>query len=280
MGTKATREELGDIAVVWDHLFGMVKQGKRPANRVAKGIQRMIEGNFSILPLEFFNQFLLPLSAQFDRLVTLNRRVWDQALIREQLDEASELVEAGFDHTQRVDDLLTFFVNFGAVSENMRRWERAIFFDLNPDFKLEVPVVDDRAFGLSRPVVREYPLGIHLVRINLVAHWEPNEGRFVTDVREQALKSGEVLAQAETLAAYGLNPALLAHMDGENLPFVDIGGIECTHPDGMSLTSCPYLLCDVFGPRLSSHLGASFLRHGQGRTGHPPGVANSKCSMG
>lgn len=46
MATPATREELGDLAVVYNSLFDFVKSGKRPAGPVITGLQLLRDGEF------------------------------------------------------------------------------------------------------------------------------------------------------------------------------------------------------------------------------------------
>lgn len=74
---------------------------------------------------------------------------------------------------------------------------------------------------------RKYAPGVHLVEINLVDNWDPENGRSVDQVRVNAAKNGQKLAGAEVLGAYALqDPELLHLQDGRGLPFCDLAGLR------------------------------------------------------
>ena len=223
MSTKATRKELGDLGVVYARLFEFVKNGKRPAATVIAGMQRLADGQFPEgMKFDRYGPLLLSLDEQLARLREYNQKYWDNHFTQAQLAD----VETSFDFIQRVDDLAVFHVQFDSLEETVDMWWRVfvgeqIGYWCSPELK-----VDAEHLRLLASDVLEYKPGIHLIMINLVAHWEPEIGRTLEDVREGAKSGGKTLAQLEIFSAYGLHPELFREQDGKNFPFSDLPGTD------------------------------------------------------
>lgn len=236
MGTKATREELGDLGVVYARLFEFVKNGKRPAGLVIAGMQRLADAQLQEeAGLDRYNHLLLSLSDQRVRLRRYNAMYWGNRLTAEQL--AS--VDTSSDHTQSVDDLEMFHVEFRSYKETVEMWWKVYvgeqpYAQDGPKYNL------DRKHLCLCPNTANYEPGISRVRINLVAHWEPKNGRTLNEVRDYAKITGEVLAHTEVLSAYGIHYELLREQDGENLPYSELAGTVVTIP-GKSMPGTLYL---------------------------------------
>jgi hypothetical protein len=182
---------------------------------------------------------LLSLNDQLNKLIDLNERFWGGVLTPEEF----TALDLSSDHVQSVDDLEILYVDFGSPEQNVEMWWKVI---------AGIQPRASRWDGLSsdpehlRLAPNTYPYnpgmrGIYRVRINLVANWQPQDGRSVLQVREWAARSGEYLAHAEVLAAYGLHDELLRQQDGTNLPYSDMAGFEASIPGRDPWTHCPYL---------------------------------------
>ena len=179
--------------------------------------------------LDRYDPLLLSLDDQLARLREYNRNYWDSRLTDEQL----AVVDVSGDITQRVDDLTTFHVQFGSLEETGEMLWRVYVGEQGGHGHWTWP---ERQFdgkhllGLLGSNVRQYEPGIHRVRINLVAHWEPEGGRTLEEVREGAKGTDEILAQLEVLSAYGLHSELFREQDGKNLPYSDMPGTDVLVP--------------------------------------------------
>lgn len=237
MGTKATNEELGRLGVVQNRLFEFVKDGKRPADQVVAAIQQLADGVFPVSnPFDAYTSKLLPLWQQLNLLKQFNVLHWDNILTEEEIDA----VDTSSDHVQSVDDLEILYVDFGSAEKNIEMWWRVLVANQPNNWRWDGLKTDPENLRLT-PNTKAYEPGIHRVRINLVAHWEPENGRTIDEVREQAKQTDEILAHAEVLAAYGLHAALLQEQDGENLPYADMPGFQATVPGREAWAHVPYL---------------------------------------
>ncbi len=241
MGTKATREELGDLGVVYARLFEFVKNGKRPAGLVIAGMQRLADGQFpENTRFDRYNHLLLSLDDQLERLRRYNTKYWDSRLTDEQL----AAVDTSGDLTQRVDDLTAFHVQFDSLEETVEMWWRVYVGEQPKQWRWDELKLDSEHLRLLTSNVRQYEPGIHRIRIDLVAHWEPEDGRTLEEVREGAKGTSEILAQLEVLSAYGLHSELFREQDGENLPYSDMPGTDVSVPG----RSGPCALCVGWSP--------------------------------
>ncbi|MGA3150290.1 MAG: hypothetical protein ABSD10_01560 [Candidatus Saccharimonadales bacterium] len=161
-----------------------------------------------------------------------------------------DTVDTSSDHVQSVNDLEIFYIEFGSSEGNVEAYWRAIKANQPNARCYDGLKIDSNHLRLT-PTARWYEPGIHRIRINLVAHWEPEDGRSVLQVREQAARTGETLAAAEVLAAYAVHDELLRQQDGTNLPYADMAGFEATVPDDQPWTSVLYL----YGDRVSREVG-------------------------
>lgn len=206
--------------------------------RLEKLLQSAVEGDFP--PDNRFDRYagmLLPLEAQLDQLRKLDVTVWNDRVSKTGW---FDNVNTTSDHVQRLDDLEFFYVEFGSPALDVELHWKAIA------AHQRVPsdggcYIDTRPDNLRlHSLAKVYVPGIYRVRINLAAHWEPQDGRTLIQVRERAQTTNQTLASAETLGAYGLHWELLREMDGENLPFVDLAGYEYKFPDVRGFAHCPY----------------------------------------
>jgi hypothetical protein len=204
-------------------------------------LQDIIEGKFPAdSRFDRYSGYLLSLEEQFARLRDFNQRFWDGRLSDELLDAASDLVSVPGGYTQCVDDLHILYVDFGSPKENVELWWKVITGTQPNAWRWDELKTDKKHLRLAKNV-HQYKSGIYRIRINLVAHWEPKDGRTIIQVRKQAAAGNETLAHAEVLAAYGLHDQLLQQQDGTNLPYADVPGFEVNIPGGRPWADCPYL---------------------------------------
>ena len=181
---------------------------------------------------------------QLELLRRYNVQYWNGYLTKEQLNA----VIAPGDHEQRIDDLAILHVQFGSLEQTVEMWWRVYVGEQPQSWRWPELRVDAEHLRLLDSNVATYEPGIHPVRIDLVAHWEPKSGRTLEDVRTQAKQSGEILAQLEVMSAYGLHSALLHEQDGESLPYPDLAGTDVSIP-GSSWPRALYVCWDPFDHR-------------------------------
>lgn len=134
-------------------------------------------------------------------------------------------LERDDEHVQSVQRLKFYFVVKDTIEETLAyNWKL---------IELTQPAIYHSGFSTSADrlrldeTARKYSKGIHLVEINLVDNWSPDEGRSVDQVRINAIKIGQKLAGVEAIAAYALqDPKLLQAQDGKNLPYCDLAGLQ------------------------------------------------------
>jgi hypothetical protein len=189
-----------------------------------------------------YKPYLLSLDDQLNKLIEFNDQFWGGLLTSEEF----TAIDIKMDHIQSVDDLEILYVDFGSPEENMEMWWKVIAASQPNAWRWDELKTDANNLRLGSNTCHYNPgmRGIYRIRVNLVAHWEPEAGRSVSQVREQAAASGEVLAHAEVLAAIGLHDELLRQQDGTNLPYTDMAGFEVMVSGAQPWTYCPYLFWD------------------------------------
>ena len=210
-------------------------------------LQDIIEGKFPVTSrYDRHRGLLLSLEDQLNKLIDFNERFWGGLLTSEEF----TAIDISSDHVQFVDDLEILYVDFGSPEKNIEMWWKAIAGNQPNAWRWDGLKTDPKHLRLGSNTHLYDPgmRGIHRVCINLVANWEPEKGRSVLQVREQAARSGEYLAHAEVLAAYGLHDELLQRMDGENLPYADMAGFEATVPGSGPWSYVPDLYLELGGP--------------------------------
>ena len=198
-----------------------------------------------------FAQYLLSLEDQLNLLEVLDANVWGG-----QANKVGwfDSVDTTSDHVQSVDDLEILYVEFGSPKGNVEMHWKAIVANQPRVWRWDGLKTDQKHLRLG-PNAKQYEPGIHRIRINLVAHWEPEDGRTIIDVRRQAAASGETLTHAEVLAVYGLHDELLRQQDGENLPYADMAGFEVAISGGRPWAAVPCLGWDRFDGKARLHAG-------------------------
>lgn len=222
--SKATDTQVAIFTRRNTELARMFLAGERDQEYVLQALQEITEGKFVLA--DRFGRYankLLPLWQQLNIIKQFNILHWDNVLTDEQL----AAVDTSSDHAQSVDDLEILYVDFGSPEKNVEAWWKVLVGTQPNAWRWDGLKTDRKKLRLD-PNAKSYEPGIHRVRINLVSHWEPKDGRAVDEVRPQAKAAGEILAHAEAMAAYGLHAELLQEQDGENLPYVDLAGFQAT----------------------------------------------------
>jgi hypothetical protein len=194
---------------------------------------------------------LLSLEDQLNKLNDFNERFWGGLLTPEEF----TAIDIRSDHVQSVDDLEILYVDFGSPEQNVEMWWKVIAGTQPRAWRWDGLKTDPEHLRLAPNTYQYNPgmRGIYRVRINLVANWQPQDGRSVLQVREWATRFGEYLAHAEVLAAYGFHNELLQRQDGTNLPYSDMAGFEASVPGDGPWASCPYLSWSGDEARLSAY---------------------------
>ncbi len=165
-------------------------------------------------------------------------------------------VDTSGDITQRVDDLTILHVQFDSLEETVEMWWRVYVGEQPKHWRWDELKLDSEHLRILTSNVNQYEPGIHKIRLNLLAHWESKNGRMLKEVREQAKRTGEILAQLEVLSAYGLHSELFREQDGENLPHSDMPGTDVSVP----CDSEPYALFVEWYPS-KANLSADWVGH-------------------
>jgi hypothetical protein len=200
---------------------------------VRRSVQLIVEGK-SLTNGRFdrYSNLLLSLYVQRSHLRYFNHQYWNGRFTDEQFSAVDITGLEG--HVQQVEDLAVLHVQFASLEETVEMWwrvlaaETRLFFcdGQTHDRRWDQLTLDSDHLRLIPSNVRTYKPGIHVVRLNLAAHWEPDEGRTLDKVRYQAGVSGETLAQLEVMSAYGLHPALLREQNGTDLPYPDMAATD------------------------------------------------------
>lgn len=205
--------------------------------RLEKHLQSAVEGDFpSDSRFDRYGRFLLTLEEQLDLLRKLDVTVWNDRVSEAGWFDGLNTVS---EHVQRLDDLEFFYVEFGSPALNVElHWKAIARHQQVPSDGGLYTKTEPNDLRLH-PLTKSYTPGIHRVRINLVAHWEPQDGRTLIQVRERAKAANQILAHAEALAAYGLHDELLRQQDGENFPYTDLAGFEYKFSGSRDFARCP-----------------------------------------
>lgn len=193
--------------------------------------------------LDRYTPYLLSVTDQLERISEFNDRFWGGFFTQEEAALALGIVGTGdysHGHVQSVDDLEILYVDFGSPEKTVEMWWKVLVGTQPNAWRWDKLKTDAKHLRLHS-YARQYGPGIHRVRINLVANWEPKDGRTVIQARERALATAQTLAAGEVLAAYGLHDELLRQQDGENLPYTDLAGYEATLPGDRPWAHYPYL---------------------------------------
>ncbi len=207
---------------------GLTRAEDRDTSSLSKWWVEQLQDRLEQARFDRYNHLLLSLDDQLDRLRSYNREYWDNRLTDEQL----AAVDTSGDLPQHASDLTTFHVQFDSLEETVEMWWRVHVGEQPKHWRWDELKLNSEHLRLLTSNVRQYEPGIHRVRINLVANWEPENGRTVEEVRDGAKGTGEILAQLEVLSAYGIHSELLREQDGENLPYSDMPGTDVTVPGG------------------------------------------------
>lgn len=244
MMSKATDTQSATFLRRIDRLTRMFLSGERDQDYVLQGIQELGDGTYTLVdPLARFADLLV---SPFDWLIRLhdfNVKYWDNRFSDEDFREAeTQLAAVPDDHVQSVDNVFGFHVQFASLEETYEMWYKVYQGELSDTWRWPELKVDSEHLRLHE-LAKSYEPGIHLVNINLVAHWEPEDGRTLASVREQAKSGGEILAQLEVISIYGVLSSLFMEQDGENLPYSDMPGTDVIVPG----SSRPYALYVSWG---------------------------------
>ncbi len=203
-------------------------------------LQDYLEGRIVLDRFALFSELLLSPADQLERLRAYDEKYWGGAICEEL--KGFQLPDVGL-HPQRVKDLRVLHVEFGSPGETLERWWQVISATQPGSWRSGDLQSDSAHLGLHSQA-RHYPPGIHVVRLDLAAHWEPEAGRTLVDVYARVREAGEKLAHGEILSACGLHPDLVREMDGENLPFVDLAGYQVLMPGLPTCRAVPCLYWD------------------------------------
>jgi len=219
-----------DMERAFAQLYEMQKQllsGALAPLQIRRPIQDLIEHNFpEDTHFARYSGMLMSPSDWLARLREYNAKYWGGKYTDEDFARAeAQLASVPDDHVQSVDNIYGFHVCGDSDPETFEMWYKVYEGELPGVWRWEELKFDAEHFRLHK-LARRYEPGIHLVNINLVAHWEPEDGRTLPEVREQAASQSEILAQFEVISIYGVLTELFMEQDGENLPYTDLPGTE------------------------------------------------------
>lgn len=228
-----------DLERAFAQLYEVQKQllgGSLSPLQIRRPLQDILEHKF---PAD--TRYSGMLVSPFDWLAKLreyNEKYWDNRFTDADFGSAEvQLWVVPEDYVQSVENVFGFHVVFDSLEETYEMWYRVYQGELPDTWRWPELKVDAEHLRLHESA-QDYERGIHLVNINLVAHWEPEEGRTLVQVREQARERGEILAQLEVVSIYGVLTELFMQQDGDNFPWSDMAGTDVSVP-GYSL---PYAL--------------------------------------
>ncbi|HSH31199.1 MAG TPA: hypothetical protein VK963_00860 [Candidatus Saccharimonadales bacterium] len=160
------------------------------------------------------------------RLREYNAKYWGNKFAFEDFAKAeAQLALVPTGHVQGVDNIFGFHAQGDSLKETFEMWYKVYQGELPSTWRWPELKMNAKRLRLHK-LARPYEPGIHLVNIDLVAHWEPEDRRTVEEVREQAKSSGEILAQLEVVSIYGVLTRLFMEQDGENFPYSDMPGTD------------------------------------------------------
>lgn len=181
-------------------------------------------------PLDRFNDKILSVSDWLALLREYNETYWNNKYTDEDFARAEALLaNVPADHSQSVDNCFGYHVAGESYQETFDMWYPVYQGKLPNAWRWDGLKFGKKNFRLHA-LAHSYTPGIHLVNLNLVAHWEPETGRSIEQVRVQANEQCEVLAQLEPVSFYGALTDLFQEQNGTDLPYVDLAGIEVMAP--------------------------------------------------
>lgn len=255
--SKATDQEAATYLRRVERVTRMFLSGERDQAYILQSLQELGDGKYAVSePFDRYNHLLLSLDDQLKRLRRFNAMYWDNRLT----DEQFAAVDASGHIAQKVNDLTSLHVQFDSLEETVEMWWRAYVGEQHKHWRWSELQVDAGHLRRITSNVRHYEPGIHKVRINLVAHWEPKAGRTLEEVRDLAKSRGEILAQLEVLSAYGLHSELFREQDAVNLPYSDMPGTDVSI-SGSSHTEALCVYWNPFGRGASLDSGWGFHRN-------------------
>lgn len=222
----------------WDLVTMLMEHDPRAVDRWA--FVQLLEGKLELTdPPARFSGMLVSVFDWLPMLRRYNEKYWGNRFTDEDFAKAkAQLASVPEDHIQSVTNCYGFHVQFGSLEETFEMWYKVYQGELPGAWRWPELKVDAEHLGLHK-LARSYEPGIHLVNIDLVAHWEPKDGRTLIEVREQAKSSGEILAQLEVISIYGVLTELFMQQGGQNFPWSDMPGTVLSVPGG----SRPCALC-------------------------------------
>ncbi len=240
---------LYDVSVgEWNQFTRLLAESGLTSEEVKAVLSQPHLANYMVVPLKElhvrYTGKLLSVKQQFELICRYNQQYWGGYFSDEEL--KAYRPKGVCNHQQSVTDLLVLHVEFGSLEETIEMWWKVFQGEQPKHWRWEPLKLDSEHLKLLPSNVATYPARtITQVRINLVSHWEPEEGRTLEEVREQAKQSDEILAHSEVMSAYGLHTELFREQDGDNLPWSDMAGTDVIVP-GRSEPYALYLGWDPF----------------------------------
>lgn len=181
-------------------------------------------------PFARFDDKILSVVDWLTQLRGYNDDYWNNKYTEEDFARAEALLtNVPADHIQTVANCFGYHVEGESHQETFDMWYPVYQGRLPNAWRWDGLKFGKKEFRLHK-LAHSYTPGLHLVNLNLVAHWEPETGRNLVQVREQATEQSEILAQLEPVSFYGVLTDLFQEQNGTDLPFVDLAGTEVTAP--------------------------------------------------
>jgi hypothetical protein len=246
-----TVDDLVTVSGLCNEIIKRVANGSLEVADASRALQELVDGH---LPWHNrfapYNGILLDLKEQQRRLLELDRVYWSGRFAT----QIKALDTAG-SYDQRVDVLRVFHVAGRTPQDTVNNIWWPVILGTWPNAYRWEELKTDPDHLAQAPNTRHYAPGVHLVRLNLVAHWDPEHSHTIEQVRARALQNGELLAHGEVLSAYGLHTHLLGLLDGKNLPYADMAGYRANVAPGRDWQYVPCLMKGQFtGPQLTGNL--------------------------
>jgi hypothetical protein len=246
-----TVDELVTVTALCNEIIKRVANGSLEVRDTSRALQELIDGHLPWYDrFAAFNGILLDLKEQQRRLLELDRVYWGGRFTNQIRD-----LDVSGSYDQRVDSLRVYHVAGKTPQDTVNNIWWPVIRGTWPNAYRWEELKTDPDHLAEGPNSRHYATGVHLVRLNLVAHWDPERPHTIEQVRERANQNGELLAHGEVLSAYGLHPHLLGLLDGKNLPFADIAGFRANVTPGRDWRYVPCLMKGQFtGPQLTGNV--------------------------
>lgn len=233
-----TAQDLINLEKRLHEVFKRAGKGSIDSRGAYEALQPIVEGKFPVLsdPFARYAHLLLSLDQQLKLIREYNKKYWGGVLTEEMF----AAINTESDHVQRVEDLEILHAEFATPRDTFEAWAKVIEGTQPKFWRGDSIIKEGYAIRLSSSTLQNEP-GIHRLHINLVAHWDTENGRSVDNVREQVKGTTENLAHGEVFATYGLHADLLQATDGTNLPYFDAAGYEVKPADVSEWRHAPYL---------------------------------------